>query len=63
MSASPSTYSRDKECDSPDEVSVDVVRAAGRRMVMSPEPVPEIVSTGTGMPGVLLGTRSTSAES
>lgn len=31
-------------------------------MVMSPEPVPEMVSTGTGTPGVLLGGRSTSEE-
>lgn len=31
-------------------------------MVMSPEPVPDMVSTGTGIPGALVGGRSTSEE-
>lgn len=45
---------------STDAVSGEKVRIAGRRTVMTPDPVPDIVSTGTETPDVILGDRSTS---
>lgn len=43
-----------------DAVSEEKVRIAGRRTVMTPDPVPDMVSTGTETLDVILGDRSTS---